>query len=143
MLQSIVVSRLALAIVALCGPLALASPAAAQTKLPYGCACVNNETTLRIGFRYRFGNKPFSSSKIASRGSSWICHTYPRGSASSPDLQFMMDVDARNGKEAWTTYSLVRGQSRARSCSAVPRLAQYGVRYRAGTNNQIIELYKR
>ena len=44
---------------------------------------------------------------------------------------------------AWTVYALERYQSAAKSCNAIPKGAQYGVRYRGGTNKQFIEVYKR
>ena len=134
------VARLVMPSLALAISLAAAAPAAANGR--YGCACLTNETGVKINFRYKFGDKPFSKAAMSPNARQWICYDYGNGPRTSPPLKFELDVDMSKGN-AWTVYALERFQSAAKSCNAIPKGAQYGVRYRGGTNKQFIEVYKR
>jgi hypothetical protein len=142
-------SRVALALLSVGGVLAFTSSSSAQNYsgpapagARFGCSCLNNETNATINFRWHFANRPMRTASVRPKGRYWICWDYGSGPRTSPPLNFQLDVDMSRGN-AWTTYALHRVQSRAQSCSAVGRLGQYGVRYRANTDRQFIEVYKR
>ncbi len=135
------VSRAAFASLALAGALGLASTASAQNYggPRYGCACLNNETGTKINFRYQFGSQPMKSATMGANARQWICYDYGNGPRTSPPLNFQLDVDMTKGS-AWTTYALTRIQSTAKSCAAIGKVGQYGVRYRANTNLSLIHI---
>jgi len=142
--MSVIMLRAAVLSLALGSALAIASSASAQNVAGsrYGCACLNNEAGVNINFRYAFGSNPMKKASMGANTRQWICYDYGNGPRSSPPLKFELDVDMSRGN-AWTTYALTRVQSNAQSCNAVGALGQYGVRYRANTNRQFIEVYKK
>ena len=124
----------------------VAAPAAAKNfsagGARYGCSCLSNETGVNIKFRYAFGSNPLKNATMGANRRQWICYDYGAGPRTSPPLKFQLDVDMGRGN-AWTTYALTRIQSNARDCNAIGRVGQFGVRYRANTNRQFIEVYKK
>ncbi len=118
--------------------LVLPSPSHAQT---HGCACVHNETGRQVNFRYHFGDGNWKVVHLQAGFNDAICWKYTDATHSSPLLQFQIDVDMTTGN-AWTTYDLIRVQTQGDTCNVVPRNGQYAIRFRPGTNNQFVQVFK-
>jgi hypothetical protein len=119
--------------------LVLPSPSYAQT---HGCSCVHNETGQQVNFRYHFGDGNWKVVNLQPRYNDAICWRYTDPTRSSPPLQFQIDVDMTNGN-AWKVYTLIRVQTQGSTCAVVPQNGQYTIKYRPGTNNQFVEIYKK
>lgn len=124
----------------------LPPPATAQNRPqnanPYGCACLHNNTNQNINYRYHWGDKQWKNVALKANHQQWLCWTYAQGTASSPPLQFQIDVDLSKAN-AWTTYSIERVQSRAQDCSAIGRKGHYDIGFRPNTNNAFIHITRR
>jgi hypothetical protein len=108
----------------------------------HGCACLHNETQRTVNFRYHWGTNSWKPVRMQAGFQYAICWRYPGGSHSSPALQFELDVDMTKGN-AWTTYDIGRIQTPGSTCRAVPAGGHYTVRFRPGTGNQFIAVYRR
>lgn len=108
----------------------------------HGCACLHNESTKHINFRYHWGTGAWKNVNMRPGFQYSICWRYGGDTPSSPPLQFELDVDMTKGN-SWTTYDIGRVQTVGNTCRAVPAGAHYTVKYRPGTNKQFIAVYKR
>jgi hypothetical protein len=116
--------------------------AAAQAQMPYGCACLHNNTQSPVSFRYHWGKNEWKSETLRPNYQEALCWRYAQGSTSSPELTFQIDVDLSNGK-AWTTYDLPRVQSARNSCEVVGKHYHYDIGYKANTNKQYLIMTRR
>ena len=114
------------------------SPANRNT---HGCACLHNETSRPVNFRYHWGTRDWKQVNMRPGFQYVFCWRYADGSHSSPDLQFELDVDMTKGN-AWTTYNIGRSQTPGETCNVVPTNAHYTVKYRPNSANQFIAVYK-
>lgn len=108
----------------------------------HGCACLHNETGRPVNFRYHWGTGDWKRVNMRPGFQHAICWRYADGSHASPALQFELDVDMTKGN-SWTTYDIRRLQAPGNTCNVVPEGAHYTVKYRSGTGNQFIAIYKR
>lgn len=116
-------------------------PAAAQ-QTTHGCACLNNNTSATVSYRYKWGEGEWKTMQLQPGYRNWICWQYQNAQKSSPNLLFQLDVDMSKGS-AWTTYAIARVQATRASCDAVGTEGQYNVTYRPNTNNSFIQITKR
>ena len=107
----------------------------------HGCACLHNETSRPVNFRYHWSTRDWKQVNMRPGFQYVFCWRYADGSHSSPDLQFELDVDMTKGN-AWTTYNIGRSQTLGETCNVVPTNAHYTVKYRPNSANQFIAVYK-
>ena len=108
----------------------------------HGCACLHNETSRPVNFRYHWSTRDWKQVNIRPGFQYVFCWRYAEwfallaGSAISP-----FDVDMTKGN-AWTTYNIGRSQTLGETCNVVPTNAHYTVKYRPNSANQFIAVYK-